>query len=288
MALERVEVRRAAPSVSGRRRRSHALTHAALLVAVFLVGVPLLFALIKATQTSDQVVTPSLLPGGAFFTNLERVWTEANLGRYMLNSFIVTIAVVVGKTILSVLAALAFVYFRFPLRSLTFALVLFTLMLPTELLIVALFDLVSSRLGWANSYLAIIVPFLASATGTFLFRQHFLNIPSSLADAARIDGCGPLLFLRHVLLPLSANTIGALAVIQFVYVWDQYLWPLVIMQSDERQVVQVGLRKLIDVGGQTDWGAVMAGTIVTLLPPLLVFTLLQEQFSKGFALGQEK
>lgn len=115
-----------------------------------------------------------------------------------------------------------------------------------------------------------------------------MSIPDSLADAARIDGCGPLRFLWHVLIPMSTNTIGALAVIQFVFVWDQYLWPLVIMQNDEKQVVQVGLRKLIDVGGQTDWGAVMAGAIVTIIPPLLIFTLLQEQFSKGFALSQDK
>ena len=264
------------------------LTHAALITAVFLISAPLLFALIKATQPSNLVTGSSLVPGGAFFTNLERVWSETNLGRYMMNSLIVAVAVTIGKTLLSVLAALAFVYFRFPLKSLAFALVLFTLMLPTELLIVALFDLVSTTLGWANTYAAIIVPFLASATGTFLFRQHFMSIPSSLADAARIDGCGPLRFLRHVLIPLSWNTIGALAVIQFVFVWDQYLWPLVIMQSDEKQVVQVGLRKLIDVGGQTDWGAVMAGAIITIVPPLLVFTALQEQFSKGFAMGGDK
>lgn len=279
-----------APGVATPSRKSVALllTHAALILAVLVVAAPLLFALIKATQSGAQLAGANLVPGRAFFSNLARVWTEANLGRYMTNSLIVAVSVTLGKTLLSVLAALAFVYFRFPLRSLAFALVLFTLMLPTELLIVALFDLVSGGLGWANSYLAIIVPFLASATGTFLFRQHFMNIPTSLADAARIDGCGPLRFLRHVLLPLSTNTIGALAVIQFVYAWDQYLWPLVIMQSDDKQVVQVGLRKLIDVGGQTDWGAVMAGAIITIIPPLIVFTALQEQFSKGFALGGEK
>ncbi|WP_288403565.1 carbohydrate ABC transporter permease, partial [uncultured Deinococcus sp.] len=178
--------------------------------------------------------------------------------------------------------------FRFPLRGAAFVLVLLSLMLPTEVLIVALFDVVSRDLRWADTYAAIIVPFLASATGTFLFRQHFMNIPVSLADAARIDGCGPLRFLTHILVPMSLNTVGALAVIQFVYGWDQYLWPLVIMQHDDRQVVQVGLRRLIEVGGQTDWGAVMAGAIVTMLPPLLVFTLLQEQFSKGFALTEDK
>ena len=270
------------------KRWSLVLTHAALIVAIFLIASPLLFAFIKATQVSSEVLSPRLWPGGNFGANLASIWTGAHLGRYMFNSTVVAVSVTVGKTVLSLLAALAFVYFRFPLKGFAFGVVLFTLMLPTDLLIIALFDLVSTGLGWANSYLAIIVPFLASATGTFLFRQHFKSIPDSLADAARIDGCGPLRFLTNVLIPMSWNTVGALAVVQFVYAWDQYLWPLVIMQGDDKQVVQVGLRRLIDVGGQTDWGAVMAGAIVTIIPPLVVFTLLQEQVSKGFALGQDK
>ena len=281
-------VLKASRPVSGTRRRSDWATHLALSVACLLVMAPLLFALIKATQASSDVISPRMLPGTSFLSNLRQVWTEAHLGRYMLNSLIVTVSVTLGKTALSLLAALAFVYFRFPLKGLAFVVVLLSLMLPTEVLIIALFNLVSTNLHWADTYTAIIVPFLASATGTFLFRQHFMNIPSSLADAARIDGCGPLKFLSAVLVPMSWNTIGALAVIQFVYVWDQYLWPLVIMQNDQKQVVQVGLRKLIDVGGQTDWGSVMAGAILTILPPLLIFTILQEQFSKGFALTEDK
>lgn len=270
------------------RHRGEWKTHAALSLAVFLVSAPLIFAIIKSTQVSSDVLSPKLMPGGAFFDNLRNVWTDAHLGRYMLNSLLVAFCVTTGKTILSLLAALAFVYFRFPLKGAAFVLVLLSLMLPTEVLIIALFDLVSRDLKWADTYQAIIIPFLASATGTFLFRQHFMNIPASLADAARIDGCGPLRFLTAVLVPMSWNTVGALAVIQFVYAWDQYIWPLVIMQKDDKQVVQVGLRKLIEVGGQTDWGAVMAGAIVTMLPPLIVFTLLQEQFSKGFALTEDK
>lgn len=274
-------------SASPRRRNDWAI-HLALSLAVLLVSAPLIFAIIKSTQVSSDVLSPKMVPGGAFFSNLKSVWTDAHLGRYMLNSFVVALCVTTGKTILALMAALAFVYFRFPFKGVAFTLVLLSLMLPTEVLIIALFDLVSRDLKWANTYQAIIIPFLASATGTFLFRQHFMNIPSSLADAARIDGCGPLRFLTSILVPMSWNTVGALAVIQFVYGWDQYIWPLVIMQQDDKQVVQVGLRKLIEVGGQTDWGAVMAGAIVTMLPPLIVFTLLQEQFSRGFALTEDK
>lgn len=275
-------------SAKGATGRSHFWTHLILIVAVLIVAAPLLFALIKATQTSAQVTGPSLLLGDQFFENARAAWIGAGLGQYMLNSAIVAVFVTLGKTMLSLLAALAFVYFRFPLKGLFFALVLFSLTLPTELLIVALFDLVSGQLKWANSYAAIIVPFIASATGVLLFRQHFMNIPSSLSDAARMDGAGPLTFLLKILVPMSWNTIGALAVIQFVSAWDQYLWPLVIMQSDNMQVVQVGLSRLIDVEAQSNWGAVMAGAILTIVPPMLVFTVLQEQFSKGFGLGQDK
>jgi sn-glycerol 3-phosphate transport system permease protein len=271
-----------------RRHRGNFATHLILTVAVLVIASPLLIALIKATQTGAQVVSPSLVPGSHFLENIQSAWTGAGLSNYMFNSAVVAICVTFGKTVLSLLAALAFVYFRFPLKGFVFAAVLFALMLPTELLIVALFDVVSGGLRLADTHAAIIVPFLASATGVLLFRQHFMNIPTSLSDAARIDGAGPMTFLLRVLIPMSWNTIGALAVIQFVSAWDQYLWPLVIMQSENKQVVQVGLSKLIDVEGQSNWGAVMAGAILALIPPMVVFTVLQEQFSKGFALGQDK
>ena len=278
----------AGSTARGKRRNSHFWTHVVLIVAVLIVAAPLLFALVKATQTSAAVTGPSLLIGNQFFENARAAWIGAGLGQYMLNSTIVAVFVTIAKTALSLLAALAFVYFRFPLKGIFFALVLFSLTLPTELLIVALFDLVSGDLKWGNSHAAIIVPFIASATGVLLFRQHFMNIPSSLSDAARMDGAGPLTFLYKILVPMSWNTIGALAVIQFVSAWDQYLWPLVIMQSDSLQVVQVGLSRLIDAEAQSNWGAVMAGALLTIVPPMLVFTVLQEQFSKGFALGQDK
>ena len=289
MALESANpIRDGHARVASRRQRGNFATHLILTIAVFVIASPLLIALIKATQTGAQVVGPSLVPGAHFLENIRSAWVGAGLSRYMFNSAVVAVCVTFGKTVLSLLAALAFVYFRFPLKGVVFAAVLFALMLPTELLIVALFDVVSGGLKLADTYAAIIVPFLASATGVLLFRQHFINIPTSLSDAARIDGAGPMTFLLRVLIPMSWNTIGALAVIQFVSAWDQYLWPLVIMQSENKQVVQVGLSKLIDVEGQSNWGAVMAGAILALIPPMVVFTVLQEQFSKGFALGQDK
>jgi len=195
--------------------------------------------------------------------------------------------VTLGKTILSLMAGMAFVYFDFPFKGPIFWFVLLTLMMPTHILIVALFHIISD-LEWGNTYLALITPFLASATGVFLFRQHFSNVPAELADAARIDGASPVAFLLRVLIPLSWNTIGALTVIQFVYMWNQYLWPLIVINEKSRQVVQVGLGSMIEGQDATHWGLVMAGAVVATLPPLFVFILLQRQFLKGFAFSTEK
>jgi sn-glycerol 3-phosphate transport system permease protein len=264
------------------------LIHLALVLAVLLVGAPLLFAVIKATQSGAAVNSADLTPGGHFWDNLRTAWNGAKLGIYLRNSLVVATGITLLKVITSVLGAMALVYFRVPAKGLVFSLILLTLMLPTDLLVVALFDLVN-RLGWANTYQALILPFAASATGIFLLRQHFMGIPSSLLDAARIDGAGPLRFLFLVLVPLSWNTIGALALIQFIYGWEQYLWPLIIIRDNDHQVIQVGLKSLIgQASGQTDWGMVMAGTLVSILPPMVVFTLLGRQFSRGFVLSESK
>lgn len=296
------------------KTKNNWLIHLILIIGCAIIAFPILFAIIKASQTRGAVLSPSLIPGSELLINLKQVWFNANLGQFMRNSFIIAIAVTLGKTILSLFAGMALVYFRFPLKRLVFGLILFTLMTPVEVLIIPLFDLISLKppeswevfwlwfrnpkqvwlepvkygFGWANTYWAIIVPFLASATGTFLFRQHFMSIPKSLADAARIDGATPWEFLTRILVPMSVNTIGALAVIQFVYVWDQYLWPKIIIRREELQVVQVGLNLIIGTGEGVEWGYVMAGAIVTLIPPMLVFALLQEQFMRGFALSESK
>lgn len=295
-------------------KRDPIWVHVVLSISVFLIAAPILFAIIKATQTRGDVLSPSLIPGTEFFRNLEIVWTDQNLGRYIANSLWIATAVTVGKTILSILAAMVLVFFKVRFKAFIFGFILFTLLMPTEVLIVGLFDMISLRppgslgeflqwisnpvrvlfepvpfgLGWTNTYSSIIVPFMASATGIFLFRQHFLSIPRDLGDAARIDGAGPWSFLFRVLVPMSANTIGALAVIQFVYVWDQYLWPRVIIRDESRQVVQVGLNLIIGVGEGVYWGQVMAGALVSIIPPLIIFIALQEQFMRGFALTSDK
>ncbi len=226
-------------------------------------------------------------PGGAFADNWNIAMNLNNLGHYMVNSVFVAVLVTIGKTVLSLLAGLAFIYFRFPGKWILFFFVLITLMMPTEILVIALFRFVN-LIGLGNTYGALIVPFIASATGAFLFRQHFANIPAEFSEAAQLDGATPLQFLWRVLVPMSWNTIGALAVIQFVYVWNMYLWPVLIIQGPEKQVVQVGLRTLVGGDIATSYGPMMLGAVLATIPPLVVFILLQKQFMSGFALTRDK
>jgi len=266
-------------------------THLILLLAALIVASPIIFALIKSTQSTAQINTypPSFSVGSSATENYKTAWQRYNLGRLMANTFGVAISVMVGKTILSLLAALALVYFDFRFKGLIFVFILVTLMMPVPVRIVPLFKFVSS-LGWGNTFWALTIPFLASATGTFLFRQHFMSIPTSLVDAARVDGIGPMRFLWQILLPMSMNTVGAMAVIEFVYLWNQYLWPLIIISSNENQMIQMGVKQLTVSGpeGMVHWGISMAGVVITMLPPLIMFILLQEQFMRGFALTEEK
>ncbi len=261
--------------------------HILLWITIFIVGFPLIYAFIVSTQSNAETLSFQFTPGSMFWENMRKVIEDRNLLQYMLNSTVLAIFVTVGKTILSLLAGLAFVYFRFPGKWLVFGFVLLTLLMPTEMLIIALFRLISN-LGWGDTFWAISVPFLASATGSFLFRQHFANLPAELSEAAQMDGARPLQFLFQVLIPLSWNTIGALAVIQFVYMWNQYLWPLLIIKDERLQVVQVGLGTLRNAEGSTTYGPMMMGAVIATLPPILVFIFLQDQFMSGFAITRDK
>jgi sn-glycerol 3-phosphate transport system permease protein len=261
-------------------------THILLWIVCFIVGFPLIYAMLISTQTNAQVASFQLTPGDAFTLNLESIFRR-NLGLYMWNTVVLAVIITVGKTIFSLLSGLAFVYFRFPGKWIIFGFVLITLMMPTEILVIALFRLVAIDLQW-RGFLALTVPFLASATGTFLFRQHFANIPAELSEAAQLDGATPLQFLWTILIPISWNTIGALAVIQFVYVWNMYLWPLLILREDRMQVVQVGLSSLRSVDTNLTYGPLMLAAVIISIPPVLVFVLLQKQFMSGFAITRDK
>lgn len=290
------------------------ITHIILSLSVFLIAFPLLFALVKASQSPGQVMSAKLLPGNMFLENVKNVWHNYSFYRYMLTSMKISLIIMIGKTVLSFFAAFALVFIDFRGKKILFGFILITLMMPTEMLIIGMFDLVSLQppesvaaflswlahpiqflfqpvrygFGWTDKAVSVVIPFLASATGVFLFRQHFRNIPSSLLDASLIDGAGPWRFMYHVLFPLSRNTIGALFVVQFIYAWNQYLWPRVIIRNESAQVVQVGLKGLIGNAEGVEWGQVMAGTVITMIPPLIVLILLHDQFMKGIALSDNK
>lgn len=262
--------------------------HTLIIIAIIIISTPVILSFIISTQTPAEVYSspPKLTPSGNF-ENYAQAWRSVSLGRMMLNSAIIAISVTAGKILLSLLAAFSFTHFNFKGKNILFFIVLVTLLLPIPVRIVALFEVVSS-FRWIDTYAGLIFPFLASATGTFLFMQRFRMIPVDLLDAAKMDGCKPMRYLFQVLVPLSKNSIGALTVIEFIYIWNQYLWPLMATNSKHMRVVQIGVKMLIQAEAMNNWGVIMSGVMITMIPPLLVFFFMQESFMKGFAVASDK
>ena len=199
----------------------------------------------------------------------------------MMVSLITALVIAFGKIAISLLSAFAIVYFRFPLRNVFFWAIFVTLMLPVEVRIGPTYEVVAG-LGMLNTYAGLTVPLIASATATFLFRQFFLTVPDELVEAARIDGAGPMRFFWDVLVPLSATSIAALFVIQFIYGWNQYLWPLLVTTDEAMYPVVIGIKRMISGGdAATDWNIVMATAMLAMIPPALVVLLMQKWFVKG-------
>ena len=263
--------------------------HAQLWVLTLLIVFPIFVALTVSTKQQGIVTSlPDLIPGTHAVDNYREALVGYGFARFMWNSFVMAVIVVVGKLVVSVLAATAIVYYRVPYKDLVFVFVLFTLLLPVPVRFVPLFQLVND-LGWGNSLLAITVPYLASATTVFILRQHFLSIPTSIVETAKLDGVGPLRFMWSVLIPMSRGVLVGVSIIMFVYAWNQYLWPLVIIDSEANQVAQVGLQLLQgDVqGGQLSWSLVMAGSVLTLLPPLALMIYFRDPLLKTFTIQQK-
>lgn len=260
--------------------------HAGLVVSILLMASPLLLAFVMSTQTVAEVydITDISL-GSDGLSNYVEVLTTYDMLTYMLNSLVMSIVVTMGKLAVSLLAAVALVFYRFRFKNAIFLLILFTLMFPVPVRIVPLYELMAAW-GWSNTLLALTGPYLASATAVFLLRQHFMSIPESLVEAAKLDGVGPIEFLREVLIPMSRGMITGLGVITFIYAWNQYLWPLIVISDQNKQVVQVGMKYLQSVGnaGQTDWGLIMAGAVLTLLPPLAALIAFRGPLLETFGL----
>jgi sn-glycerol 3-phosphate transport system permease protein len=257
--------------------------HLLLILSVCLIGFPLYYGFVISTQSMEESIQKpqKLLPSGYLLENYMKVWNRIHMGRLLLNSSIVALVVSLGKIAISILSAFAIVYFNFRGKQIAFWMIFITLMLPVPVRIISTYQVVSD-LGWVDTYAGLTIPLIASATATFLFRQFYLTIPDELVDAAKIDGAGPLRFLWSILLPNSKANMAALFVVMFIYGWNQYLWPLMITNSDKMKVVVVGIASTVPVGTQLpEWNLVMAAAMMALLPPVLVIILMQRWFVHG-------
>ncbi len=267
-------------------------THLVLILGVAVVVFPVFVALVGSTQSAQQIASSnplSLVPGSHMLENYALALlggkvsggsTIAPALPMLWVSLVSALVIAIGKIVISLLSAFAIVYFRFPLRTLVFWLIFVTLMLPVEVRIGPTYEVVSD-LKMLNSYAGLTVPLIASATATFLFRQFFLTVPDELVEAARMDGAGPMRFFRDVLLPLSSTSIAALFVIQFIYGWNQYLWPLLVTTSEDMYPIVLGIKRAIFGEVFVEWNVVMATAILAMLPPALVVILMQKWFVKG-------
>jgi len=287
-------------------------THAILIFGVILTGLPLYYAFVASTLPLEEVtrVPMPMVPGDQFVANATEAWRRAELGKLLFNTIIVALLITIGKISISMMAAFSITYFRLPGRTLAFWLIFCSLMLPVEVRIVPTYAVVGNVLtpfhtligafglgDWAlrhfnydvewrisllNTYAGLVLPLIASATATFLFRQFFLTVPDSLAEAARLDGAGPLRFFRDILLPLSRPNIAALTVIMFVYGWNQYLWPLLMTTDNSLTTVGIGISRIIPgLEGQPNWHIAMAAIVLVLIPPLFIVAVMQRAFVHG-------
>ncbi len=273
-----------------RKPYSRAFAHVLLLLGVLVVAFPIYYVFVASTHSLEAILKPPLplLPGDEFITNYHEALFDGiariggvGVGTLLLNTTIVALGIAIGKIIISIMSAYAIVFFRFPLRMVFFWIIFITLMLPVEVRILPTYK-VMVDLNLIDTYAGLIVPLIASATATLLFRQSFMTIPNELVEAARIDGAGPWRFFKDILLPLSATNIAALFVILFIYGWTQYLWPLLMTNSNSMNTIVIALRKMISFAdADTQWHLVMVTCILAILPPILVVVLMQRWFVKG-------
>jgi sn-glycerol 3-phosphate transport system permease protein len=270
--------------------RSRLIAHFWLILGLIVVAFPIYYVFVASTHSLQTILRPPLplLPGDQFIANYSEALFGGvgriggvGVGTLLLNTTIVALGIALGKIIISIMSAYAIVFFRFPLRMAFFWIIFITLMLPVEVRILPTYK-VMVDLNLIDTYAGLIVPLIASATATLLFRQFFMTIPNELLEAARIDGAGPWRFFKDILLPLSATNIAALFVILFIYGWTQYLWPLLMTNSNSMNTIVIALRKMISFAdADTEWHLVMVTCILAIAPPILVVVLMQRWFVKG-------
>jgi sn-glycerol 3-phosphate transport system permease protein len=272
------------------RRHRNVMAYVVLAIGVLIIAFPVYVAVIASTHDGATLINGNmpLTPGDQMIENYSRTifvggtrTTREPVGSMMFNSFVMALGIAAGKILISILSAFAVVYFRFPFRKAAFWIIFLTLMLPVEVRIYPTYKIVAD-LGLLDTYTGLILPLIASATGTLLFRQFFMTVPDELLEASKIDGAGPFRFFKDTLLPLSLTTVAALFVIQFIYGWNQYLWPLLITTRDSMQTIVIGIKKMITTqDALTEWQIAMTTAVLAMLPPVAVVILMQRLFVKG-------
>ncbi len=279
----------AAPAKRPRRRLRTIGSYAMLTVFAILVLFPIYVTIVNSLLVPDQLVQqpPPLFPTDPQWDHYLTAWTSGQMSKYMATSAIMTVSIVVGQLVTSILAAYAFAFLRFPFKRTLFVICLATLMIPLEVTFITNLDTISS-LHWFNTYQGLAIPFLATGFGIFLLRQAFLQIPRDLQEAAQLDGYGHLRFMTRVAVPLARPSLAALGVFSFLAAWNQYLWPLV---STGGQVplntVQIGLKQLI--GTQVSQIPIaLAGAVIAFVPLVILLLIFQKQLVRSLTAGAVK
>jgi len=273
-----------------RKTRHEILIHAILIILVIILAFPVFFALVTSTLSFQESYEypPKLIPGNQFMNNFKDAWERVNIGRLFFNSTLISVVVAIVKTILALLAAFAYTHFKFRGQGLLFSMCMITQMLPLPVRIIPTYQLMAT-FNWINSYYALMVPFFASTTGLLLFRQFYMTVPVDLPDAARVDGASPMRYFLQILVPISKTNIAALFVIEFIFMWSQYLWPLIVTTTGEMRVIQIGIKMLLASEQiAPEWNVIMAGTVIAMLPPLIVLLVLRKSFVQGIAMQTTK
>jgi sn-glycerol 3-phosphate transport system permease protein len=258
-------------------------------LVVVVMGLPLYWVATGALKTNQEIYTfpPVWIPRQPQWGNFVEAWQAVPFGRFFVNSIVTTLGAVALELLFALLSAYALVFVRARGKGLVFAVVIAALLVPGTVTLLPNY-LTVGRLGWINTYQGLIIPVAAVAFGVFLFRQHFLTLPRDLLDAARLDGCGHLGLLRHVVVPLSQPVIVTFLVIYLVAHWNDFLWPLVVTNRLEWRTVPVGVAYLYQVEGVQNWGPILAGTVMALVPMLLVYVVAQRWIVKGIGGGALK
>lgn len=263
-----------------------------LFIFNFLIGIiviaPILYAISGSLMTSDEILQfpPKVIPKSFYLGNYKEVINNVPIFKFILNSFIVSLAVTIGQIITSSLAAYSFAFYEFKGKKFLFISILATMMIPGEAVIIANYLTIGSW-GWLDTYQGLIAPSLTSAMGVFMMRQYYLTIPKELKEASVIDGCSSFRFLVQIVMPISKPVIGSLGIYVFLSTWNQYMWPLLVTNKPEMRTVQIGI-SMLQFAETQSVGVILAGIIMILIPSILIFVIGQRQLVNGMTSGAVK